>query len=94
MEPFTALSLAACIAQFLEFGGKLIKETREIAKSGSSDDVESLLTRTNDLMDITKSLELSPEPTITGTSKEEQVNLPTVVLILKRGLTYGDSGAA
>ena len=57
MEPLTALGLAASVAQFIDFGSKLVGKTREIAKAGSSVSIAHLSTLTSDLIDINKSLE-------------------------------------
>ena len=57
MEPLTALGLAASVAQFIDFGSKLVGKTREIAKAGSSVSVAHLSTLTSDLIDINDSLE-------------------------------------
>jgi hypothetical protein len=56
MEPLAALSLAACVAQFIDFGGKILRETREVTKSGSSISVKHLAVITNDLVDINSSI--------------------------------------
>ncbi|KAM0805354.1 hypothetical protein BDR22DRAFT_785401, partial [Usnea florida] len=57
MEPLTALGLAASVAQFIDFGSKLVGKTREIARAGSSVSVADLSTLTSDLIDINKSLD-------------------------------------
>ena len=57
MEPLTALGLAASVAQFIDFGSKLVGKTREIARAGSSVSVADLSTLTSDIIDINKSLD-------------------------------------
>ena len=57
MEPLTALGLAASVAQFIDFGSKLVGKTREIARAGSSVSVADLSTLTSDLIDINKTLD-------------------------------------
>ena len=56
MEPLSALGLAACIAQFPDFGSSLVKETREISKHGRSITTEHLSGVTTDLLAITSGL--------------------------------------
>ena len=44
LEAFVALSLSASIVQFVEFGSKLLNESRQVSKSatGASKEHESL----------------------------------------------------
>ena len=52
MDPLSALSLAACIAQFIDFGMKIVRESKEIADTGSPVFVQNLKTLTSDLIDF------------------------------------------
>lgn len=56
MEPLVALSLAASVAQLIDFASKLVGKTREIALAGSSVSVNHLSTLTFNLLDINNSL--------------------------------------
>jgi hypothetical protein len=56
MDPLTALGLAANIAQFIDFGSKLIHQTKEVALTGTTISVEHLLNITSDLTAINSSL--------------------------------------
>lgn len=77
MEPLTALSLAASIAQFLEFGSKLIGQTNEVAKAGSTVSIFHFSNVTSDLISINATLERQLNPIKGRTeplTKEEQVS--------------------
>ncbi|CZR57988.1 uncharacterized protein PAC_07878 [Phialocephala subalpina] len=52
MDPLTALSLASSVAQLLDFGAKVYRETQEIARNGSSDSVKHLNLLSKDLETI------------------------------------------
>jgi hypothetical protein len=56
MDPLAALSLASSVAQLLDFGAKVYRETREIAHGGSSDAVKDLNMLAKDLEIINKGL--------------------------------------
>ena len=56
MDPLSALSLAACIVQFIDFGSKLVCKTKEVAENGSLLSVQDLMTITSDLVDISSTL--------------------------------------
>ena len=78
MEPLTALGLAASVAQFIDFGPKLVGKTREIAKAGSSVSVDHLSTLISNLLDINKSLKSQTNLATAGNApltKEEQVSI-------------------
>lgn len=74
MDPLSALSLAACIAQFIDFGSKLFRQTKEISEAGSVVTVEHLATITRDLASINSSLQ-QPYRLGLSQSKEEQVRI-------------------
>ena len=52
LDPWTALSLAASITQFVDFGAKLISSAKTIREHGSSLDLISIKKTTEDLQDI------------------------------------------
>jgi hypothetical protein len=52
LDPWTALSAAASIAQFIEFGAKLVSKSNEIRKGGSSVDIKHLKKITSDLVGL------------------------------------------
>ena len=56
MEPLVALSLASSVAQFLDFGGKLFRGTKEIAEAGSTISVTHLRHLATDLAKINSSI--------------------------------------
>lgn len=62
MDPLTALSLAACIAQFIDFGSRLVCKTKEVAEAGSTVSVQHLSTIISDLVGINSSLKKKIEP--------------------------------
>jgi hypothetical protein len=77
MDPLTALGLAANIAQFIDFGSKLISTTEEIANAGQSISVAHLSTITADLVDFNNTLKhhLALEGTeVVPLTKEQQVS--------------------
>ena len=57
MDPLSALSLAACIAQFIDFGLKLVSHATEIVETGSTVTVQHLSNITSDLTKINPILE-------------------------------------
>ncbi|KAL3419726.1 hypothetical protein PVAG01_08224 [Phlyctema vagabunda] len=57
LDPLTALSLAACIAQFIDFGTKLVVKSNEIRKTGSSVDVRYLENIATDLKGLVGGLQ-------------------------------------
>ena len=57
MDPLSALSLAACIAQFIDFGSKLASHATEIVEVGSTVIVQHLSNITSDLTKINSTLE-------------------------------------
>ena len=80
MDPLSALSLAASVAQLIDFGSKVFLETRQIAQSGSSISVEHLSTVAKDLVEINSSLQQQLNSRIDqapGLVKEEQVSPST-----------------
>lgn len=70
LDPFTALSLAGNIVQFVDFSSKLVNEASEIYRSGSTKANDELETVTNDLIDLTSCIqdELVPA-SVAATSK-------------------------
>lgn len=73
-DPLSALSLAACIAQFIDFGSKLFRQTKEISEAGSAVSIEHIATITRDLTSINLSLQ-QPYTLGLSLSKEEQVRI-------------------
>ena len=74
MDPLSALSLAACIAQFIDFASKLFRQTKAISEAGSVVSIEHVATITRDLSSITSSLQ-QPYTLGVSLSKEEQVRI-------------------
>lgn len=77
MDPLTALGLAANIAQFIDFGSKLISTTKEIAVAGQSVSVGHLTNVTNDLIDFNSTLKrhIDLDKLLAGSlTKEEEVS--------------------
>ena len=77
MDPLSILGLAAAIVQFIDFGTKLVRKTREITNTGSSVSVKDLDKITTDLANI--SLDLGQQLNVkSGRSrqltKEEKVS--------------------
>jgi hypothetical protein len=68
MDPVTALSLAAAVVQFVDFGSEILSEAKQIHEAGSSTGVSDLDKVTQDLMDANRRLKasLSPTPTSGG----------------------------
>jgi hypothetical protein len=56
LDPWTALSLAASIAQFIDFGSDIVSQTREIRERGSSVQTRHLKKIAADLKDCNASL--------------------------------------
>ena len=78
MEPLAALSLAAGIAQFLDFGSKLIKKTRELAEAETTPSLDHLFNVTSDLVRIDSSLRSKLKSTKSAPSGQEQISTPCV----------------
>lgn len=59
MEPLSALSVAAAVAQFAEFGYKLLKNTHEIYQSSSGQNATTIniTTVSNDLRTLAEDME-------------------------------------
>jgi hypothetical protein len=93
MDPLSALSLAAAIAQFVEYGSKIVYQAKEIAESGSSVNVQHLSKVTSDLVGMNSSLnqQLKADVTSNGTlTKEAQVRSQSLTysyLADDRGIT-------
>ncbi len=60
LDPFTALSLASSVIQFVDFGVKLLNESAELYHPGSLLKHEDFETITNDLIDVNALLENRP----------------------------------
>ena len=76
MEPLAALSLAACIAQFVDFGCKLISQSHEVADAGATLSTQHLNIITGDLLEHNSTLEAQIKHASSRTSSftaEEQV---------------------
>jgi hypothetical protein len=67
MDPLSALSVAASVAQFLEFGCSLVSKTRQIYKSASGATISQAETTiaTRRLLELTQRLKASLEGKIT-----------------------------
>jgi hypothetical protein len=77
MDPLSALSLAAAVAQFIDFGSELVCHTKEIVKSGSSVNVQHLSRVASDLVEINSSIKKQLQPMTTKSlpiTKEAQVS--------------------
>ena len=57
MDSPSALSLAACITQFIDFGSKLVSHTTEIVEASSTMTIQHLSNITSDLTKINPILE-------------------------------------
>ncbi|MCJ1397597.1 hypothetical protein MMC11_000792 [Xylographa trunciseda] len=74
LDPFTALSLASTVVQFVDFGSKLIKEGSELYHSaGGALTVNAELEKiTVDLKQLTNKLETPPLPGTTSTENTKE----------------------
>jgi hypothetical protein len=81
-NPFTALGLASNIVQFVDFGSKLISESRELYKSASGTTIESkdLRKATENLQQFCDKLVVPRQTASTATrfSKEESLRNLTI----------------
>ncbi|PVH78540.1 hypothetical protein DL98DRAFT_550080 [Cadophora sp. DSE1049] len=66
MDPITALGIAANVAQFLDFGSRLVSLTKEVAGEGVTVDVAHLSIITSDLVDINISIQRELQPASTN----------------------------
>jgi hypothetical protein len=76
LDPLTALSVAGTIVQFVDFSASLISKGQAIHRKGSTVQNNELETVTKDLLDITRTLQVSlPQDTSLAhsLSKDEQV---------------------
>lgn len=74
MDPISALALAACNPQFVGFGSKLFRQSKELSEAGSVVSVEHLATITRDLASINSNLQ-QPYRLGSSQSNEEQVRI-------------------
>jgi hypothetical protein len=58
MDPLSALSLASSVVQLIDFGCKVIRQTKEVDQFGSTVTIGYLSDATSDLTKITSSLQL------------------------------------
>lgn len=77
LDPFTSLSLASAVCQFIDFSGTLFSKSRNIYKSttGYDDDTDSLLGITQDLRSLTEKLEPGVDPSSLTSEEADLVNL-------------------
>lgn len=89
MDPLTALSLAASIAQFLDFGSKLISTTREIKDAGQSVSIKHLSNITTDLtnFNLTLKRQINLDATQVELTKEQKVSM-TLILLTHTEIIY------
>ena len=76
LDPVTALSVAGTVVQFVDFSARLISKGQVIQRKGSTVQNDELESVTNDLLDITQTLQvsLSRDPSLAcSLSKDEQV---------------------
>ena len=84
MDPLSALGIAAAVAQFIDFGTKIIIHTKEINESGSSVTVKHVSTLNNDLIKINSTLKQQILPVTTRSlplTREAQVSLVGVFMV-------------
>ncbi|KAF2111531.1 hypothetical protein BDV96DRAFT_526639 [Lophiotrema nucula] len=60
VDPFSALSIAASVVQFIDFASRLLSKSNQIRKHGSAIDVEYLSTKTQDLILLSGGLRSDP----------------------------------
>jgi hypothetical protein len=77
LDPFTSLSLACAVCQFLDFSGTLFSKSRKIYKSttGYDDDTDTVLGITKDLRSLTEKLKAPVDPNSLPPEEAELVNL-------------------
>ena len=76
MDPLSALSLAACVVQFVDFGSKVIQASRELVVSSSS--LDHLKNLTSDLVSLNDHLTQQlkcPSVKDAHLSREKQVSV-------------------
>lgn len=56
MDPLSALGIAAAVAQFIDFGTKIITHAKEINENGSSVTAKHVSSLNNDLIEINSTL--------------------------------------
>ena len=62
LDPLTALSLAASIVQFVDFGSKMLSDSYEIYKAGSTSGHETIKSITTDLAALADRIQDDLEP--------------------------------
>ena len=77
LNPFTSLSLACAVCQFLDFSGTLFSKSCKIYKSatGNDDDTDTVLGITKDLRSLTENLKTLTDPNSLSLEEAELVNL-------------------
>lgn len=78
LDPFSAVSLAGTIVQFVHFGAELLSKIKDVHRSGSTVDCQELDTLACHLKELSKrvkghDLQGSPQTTL---PKNEEVDLP------------------
>lgn len=56
LDPWNALSLAAALAQFIDFGAKIISQTKEIKEAGSSVNTQNLEKINKDIIALSRNI--------------------------------------
>ncbi len=82
MDPLTALGLAANVAQFVDFGASIFRDSKEIFHRGSTVSIRHLDELASDIKRVSSSLtgkcaDLSSKPL----SKEEEVPFSALFLL-------------
>lgn len=62
LDPLAALSLAASIVQFVDFSSKILSDSYEIYKSGSTSHHEGIKSITTDLTTLVRRIQNDLEP--------------------------------
>lgn len=74
MDPISALSFAANIAQFVDLGASLVQKTREISTAGATVDTLHLISLSQDITNVNTSLTTRQQGLLSQTvSPEEKV---------------------
>jgi hypothetical protein len=77
LDPFTSMSLACAVCQFIDFSGSLFSKSRKIYKSttGYDKDTDTVLGITKDLRSLTERLKPPVDPNSLSPEETELVNL-------------------
>jgi hypothetical protein len=78
LDPFTALSVAASVVQFVDFTTRLLSKSNEIRKNGATVDAAYLEVKTEDLILVSAGLRSRPSNKDASIHSQDEVWWPII----------------